>query len=106
MGMRTLANLPAPLSSFVGRAHELTEIAQCLAWPTLLHVISEVVRSLMAQGTERVSVMPEIVAVEDGLCGCGGELADGGAERGEDGGGGDAAGGGELVAVGVTDLVD
>jgi hypothetical protein len=50
--------------------------------------------------------MPEIVAVEHCLCRCRGELADGGAKRSEDGGGGDATSDGELIAVGVGDLVD
>jgi DNA primase len=53
-----------------------------------------------------VLLMAEIVAVEHGLCRCSGELANGGAQRGEDGGGGNASGGGELVAVGVGDFVD
>ena len=47
---------------------------------------------------------PGIVVVEHGLCGCGGELAHAGAERGEDGGDDDASGLGEVVAVGASEL--
>jgi len=47
-----------------------------------------------------------IVVVEHGLCGCGDELADARAERGENSCGGDPSGLGEVVAVSPGDLVN
>jgi hypothetical protein len=48
--------------------------------------------------------MPEIVVVERGSCGDGGELTDARSECREDGRGGDASGFGKVVAVGASDL--